>query len=868
MIKQKRIALLGNPNCGKSSLFNQLTGLNQKVGNFAGVTTERRSGRWRTETHRFELVDLPGIYSLYPRSEDEQVALRALLERYFDTFIVVVDANNLRRSLLLLLQLHDLGTPIIVALNMVDEAFRSGYRIAVDELALRLGLPVIATNGRSGEGLELLRKALEELPEEPQSLPRPSIKLPEEGHLEQLAREMNLPNIYWAHLYVQNTGKTYHSSKGQRAKPQTDLKTQGDYAKDSSASLSSKEQQQTDLKTRSNYAKDSNASPPSTEQQQTDLKTRNNYAKDSSASLSSKEQQQTDLKTRSNYAKDSNASPSSTEQQQTDLKTRSNYAKDSNASPPSTEQQQTDLKTRSNYAKDSNASPPSAEQQQTDLKTRNNYAKDSNASPSSTEQQQTDLKTQGDYAKDSNASPPSTEQQHADLKARNDQINKLLKGFDPPSRQTYYRRSEQIDHILTHKVYGSLTFLGILVLIFQGVFAWSEPLMEGIDFAFAILRVEVSAVLPEAAWSRLLTNGVLTGMGGILIFVPQIAFLFLVMGLLEESGYMSRVVSLSDRMMRKFGLDARSVIPLVSGMACAIPAVMSSRGIPQKKERLITILVLPLMTCSARLPVYTMLIGLIFVDEGYWWIFNLQGLVLMGMYLLGIVAALVVAWLLHQFFPSRLRSFLVLELPPYRWPMISNVLRTVYHKSKRFVLEAGQVIIAISIILWALSSYGGKQAYEQHLEETRVADKEVSASDRAMLRLEYSYMGQIGKQIEPLIQPLGYDWKIGIALIGSFAAREVFVSTLAMIYSFGGEEADEKRLRTRLRAQKTSEGTPVFTTAVCVSLLIFYAFAMQCMSTLAVVYRETRSIRWPIFQLIYMSAMAYVTAWIAYTIMA
>ncbi|MCX7637720.1 MAG: ferrous iron transport protein B, partial [Cyclobacteriaceae bacterium] len=392
-----------------------------------------------------------------------------------------------------------------------------------------------------------------------------------------------------------------------------------------------------------------------------------------------------------------------------------------------------------------------------------------------------------------------------------------------------------------------------------------------IDTLFASLSNYLSNNLPEGPLTKLLADGIVPGIGGIVMFVPQIAILFAFISILEESGYMARVVFIMDKIMRKFGLNGRSVVPLMSGVACAIPAILSTRMIDNWKERLITILVTPFMSCSARIPVFTILIALIIPEETVLGVFNLQGLTLMGLYLLGFFAAIGSAWVLKKLLRSAERSYLLLELPPYRMPRWNNVGITIFDKTRSFVVEAGKIILAISIVLWVLSSYGPSsqmkeaemrargEAAELQLAEDELQDK------IAAYQLEQSYAGKIGKAIEPIIKPLGYDWKIGIALLTSFAAREVFVGTMATIYSIGSRADDENTIKSRMQQEINPDtGGPRFTFATGLSLLLFYTFAMQCMSTLAVVYRETQSWKWPLLQLVFMSALAYVSALVAY----
>ncbi|RDK88385.1 ferrous iron transport protein B [Marinirhabdus gelatinilytica] len=426
----------------------------------------------------------------------------------------------------------------------------------------------------------------------------------------------------------------------------------------------------------------------------------------------------------------------------------------------------------------------------------------------------------------------------------------------------------RLDRILTHKFWGYVIFFSILLLIFQVIFDWSSYPMDFIDETFANLSEWVKNTLPPGDFTNLLAEGIISGLGGIVIFIPQIAFLFLFIAILEESGYMSRVVFLMDRIMRRFGLSGKSVVPLVSGTACAIPAIMATRNIESWKERLITILVTPFTTCSARLPVYLIIIALVIPEERVLGIFSLQGLTLMFLYLLGFGAAIFSAWLLNKFLKIRSRTFFVVEMPNYKVPMFKNVAITVVEKTKSFVLGAGKIILAISIILWVLASYGpgdfneASQLVTQQNVSNPLTEEELETKIAAF-KLEHSYIGIMGKAIEPAVQPLGYDWKIGIAIVSSFAAREVFVGTLATIYSVGSEE--EETIKNRMAAEVNPVlGTPRFNFASGISLLLFYAFAMQCMSTLAVVKKETNSWKWPMWQLFLMSAIAYVVALAAY----
>jgi ferrous iron transport protein B len=414
--------------------------------------------------------------------------------------------------------------------------------------------------------------------------------------------------------------------------------------------------------------------------------------------------------------------------------------------------------------------------------------------------------------------------------------------------------------------------MGLLFFLFNAIFSWSAYPMEMIEFIFAKLQELGHEYLPAGQLSDLLLDGVLAGLGGIVVFIPQIAILFAFISILEDTGYMARVTFMMDRIMRKFGLSGKSVVPMIGSLACAVPSIMSARNIENWKDRIITIMVAPLVSCSARLPVYTLLISLVVPEKMVWGFINLQGLTLMGMYLISIVAAVLVAFVMKFILKAKEKSYFIMEMPVYRMPRWGNVLFTMYDKSKTFVFEAGKVIIAISIVLWVMATYGPSErfaeidkkyaAIEAQKDSVQISTLE---RDKSAERLENSYAGILGHAIEPAIRPLGFDWKIGIALITSFAAREAFVGTMATIYSVEGGDENVMQIRDSMRLAKNPEtGLPVFTFATAFSLMLFYAFAMQCMSTVAVVFRETKSWKWPMIQLVYMTVMAYVASLIAY----
>ncbi|MGC4041037.1 MAG: ferrous iron transport protein B [Flavobacterium sp.] len=450
-------------------------------------------------------------------------------------------------------------------------------------------------------------------------------------------------------------------------------------------------------------------------------------------------------------------------------------------------------------------------------------------------------------------------------------INDTLKiGLTVDAENATDLRSK-LDRVLTHKVFGYLIFFSILFLIFQSIFDWSSVPMDFIDATFADLATYTKNQLPPGEFTNLISDGIIPGIGGIVIFIPQIAVLFLFISVLEESGYMSRVVFLMDKIMRRYGLSGKSVVPLISGTACAIPAIMSARNIENWKERLITILVTPFITCSARLPVYAILISLIIPDKRVLGIFSLQGATLMVLYLLGFGMAIFSAFILNKILKLKTKSYFVVEMPNYKLPLFKNVAINIIEKTKAFVLGAGKIILAISIILWFLGSHGPGNDFKnaQKIVEDKVysspqkINPSVIPAQVSEYRLEHSYIGIIGKGLEPVIEPLGYDWKIGIAVVTSFAAREVFVGTLATIYSVEDTD-DDGTIKSKMAADLRDDGTKVFNFATGVSLLLFYAFAMQCASTLAVTKRETNSWKWPMVQLLFMSGFAYVTALIAY----
>ncbi len=661
-IKSKSIsvALLGNPNSGKTTLFNALTGLNQKTGNYPGVTVDKHVGVTKTKTGvKLSITDLPGTYSLYPKSLDEEVACKVLLEKDIDVAVVVTDASNLKRHLFLATQVIDLKIPTVLVLNMIDEAEALGIKINTEELSRLLGITIVCVNSRSGQGTDELKN-----------------KVTEASVSENLFYDVNKSGELGQEGFKNIISKQFEADEAYKSKL---------------------------------------------------------YAFEEMDSL-----------------------------------------------------------------------------------------------------------------------------------YRYNVINYIFtKAVTLPNNATR-SVSDKADKLITHPVLGYGILLLVLFAVFQSIFFIAEFPMTWIENSFSFLMGKMAGALPQGQLNDLLVNGVMAGLSGIVVFIPQIALLFFFIGILEDSGYMARVSFIMDKIFRRFGLNGKSVIPIISGVACAVPSILGTRTISNYKERLITILTIPLMSCSARLPVYTLLISLMVPDDAVLGIFNLKGMILLGMYLLGFVATLATAFILKLIVKTKEKSYFIMEMPVYRMPQWKSIGVIVVEKVKVFLWEAGKIILAVSIVLWFLSSHSPGDAFE------KIEDKYASSvSNPEELKkiqsekLEASYAGWLGKKIEPLIAPLGFDWKIGIALITSFAAREVFVGTMATIYSANDSE-NITSVRQKLVLERDSDGKPKYNMAVCLSLLVFYAFAMQCMSTMAVVYRETKSVKWMFIQLFYMTGLAYTSSFIIY----
>nr|WP_294896484.1 ferrous iron transport protein B [uncultured Pedobacter sp.] len=703
MKNTKRVALVGNPNTGKSTIFNALTGLNQKIGNFPGVTVDKKSGYTKlADGTSLEIVDLPGTYSLYPKSADETIVFEVLSDKqnssYPDVVLVVADATSLKRNLLLYTQIADLGIPVILVLNMMDLAKKSNIAIDIDALAKRLNIQVVALAARKSQGIDELKKAIQFQNSVALQSETITVDAIAPDLIKNISTLLKIDNPYVA-LQIAHQYKNLKYLSKEESQKINDFIIASDFH--------------------------------------------------------SQKAQATETIARYNYINDV-----------------------------------------------------------------------------------------------------------------------LLDSVKYTTVALEENISNKIDHYLTHKIWGFVIFIGILFAIFQSIFAWSEYPMTLIETLFVWLERLGHQFLPSGVLTDLLVDGVLAGLSGVMVFIPQIALLFAFISILEDTGYMARVTFMMDRLMRKVGLNGKSVVPMIGGLACAVPAIMSARTIENWKERMITIMVTPLVSCSARLPIYTLLISLVVPNKMVFGFIQLQGLALMSLYLMSIVSAILVAWAMKFILKSKLKGYFIMELPVYRMPRWRNVGLTMYESVKTFVTQAGKVIIAVSIVLWVLASYGPgdrfakiEAKYNSPSYTSKYSEHQIERL-KSSEKLESSYAGVLGKSIEPGIKPLGFDWKIGIALITSFAAREVFVGTMATLYSVDGNADKMDSVREKMAGAKNAEtGLPVFTVATAFSLMMFYAFAMQCMSTMAVVYRETKHIKWPIIQFTYMLVLAYVASYITYTVL-
>ncbi len=724
------VVVTGNPNCGKTTLFNALTGLRAKVGNYAGVTVERKEGRMlgTPPDGPITLLDLPGCYSLSPKSLDEQISRDVLLHRLAEVpapeaIVVVIDASNLERNLYYATQVIELGYPTLIALNMIDVARNNGHEIDVEQLAQALGVPVLPVVASRGEGVPALRKKILQLKQTvPAGAPRVFCELPAP-----FAREVETLEKLLARDFT-------HRLASLRAEAL--LLVADDTA----------------------------------------------------------------------------------------------------------------LAARTAH-----------------------YA--------------------GEVGPVADAARRRLEHAGIDWRsaaiearyARVTQIHRAVTRETRPNQETF---SDRLDRVFTHKVWGLLIFVVLMALMFQSIFTFAKFPMDALQHGVGWFGGQVGRVLPPGALHSLLVNGVIAGVGAVITFLPQICLLFLFIGLLEDTGYMARAAFLMDRVMSKVGLHGKSFIPMLSSFACAIPGIMATRTIESPKDRLVTILVAPLMSCSARLPVYTLLIAACIPDRRVLGFIKLTGLTMLAMYLLGIVVALCMAWLFKKTLLKGETPMLIMELPPYKRPVLAVTLRHMWDRSRLFLRRAGTVILGINILLWFLATYPRSADIEARFAQQRatVAAQAAESSEAKVTRAEHlvkldkqeagekirhSFAGRFGRWIEPAIAPLGFDWKIGIGIVASFAAREVFVSTMSVVYNVGhtdNPEAITPGLAEILKEQVRPDGTPVYTTLVAVTLMVFYVLAMQCASTVAVVRRETNSWKWPLFQWAYMGALAWVLAFITYQV--
>jgi len=689
----RRVVVVGNPNVGKTTLWNRLTRGRARVGNYPGITVDRQVGRLlggEEGAPAIDVVDVPGAYSLSARSAEEQIALGSVLglggEPPPDLAIVVVDSGQLVRNLYLVLQLAELGVPLVVALNMIDETEDDPPdRRAIEHL---FGAPVVPTNGRTGAGVEQLAKTAPAALEDP---PHPGIEVP-----------------YPAPL-------------------RTDV--------DRVANALPREWRSTVERDRA-------------------------LARWALTSIDEDDELE--------------------------------------GVAPGLRERVLDVRREASGR---------------DL----------------------DLEIIGArYALLDEKAP-----------------GLFTRGGQAPPR---HRASERLDRVLIHPVYGFTVFLLIMGALFQSLFTGADPAIHLVERAIEGLKGLVIAGVPDGFVRDALTEGVIGGVGNVVVFVPQIVLLFLFVGLLEDSGYMARVAYLMDRVMRAMGLHGRAFVPMLSGFACAIPAILATRTMERRRDRLLTMLVVPLMTCSARLPVYTLIIAALFPPTHVFGWVPVQGLLMVGMYFFATTVALGVAAVLGRTVVRGKRVPLILELPPYRVPRLAPTLRMTWDKTRTFLTEAGTVILACTLVLWALLSY----PKPEHVD--RAAPRAIAAQQA----IEASYGGRLGDALEPVIRPLGFDWKIGIGLVGAFAAREVFVSTMGLVYGVGEVDDEATPLRDRMRAETREDGRPAYSPLVGLSLMIFFAVACQCMSTLATVRRETRSLKWPAFLFAYTCALAWTLSFVVY----
>lgn len=725
--ESRRVVLVGNPNTGKSTLFGVLSGMNVRTANYPGVTIEKKVGRLADPHMSIELVDLPGTYSLSPRSPDELVAVEVLTgelpgEPDADLILCVVNVTLLRRNLFLVSQLLELGKPVVVALNMIDAAQSRGLGIDVQRLSENLGVPVFAVSASKRRGIDELREGvIASLKQAPTVVVRKPLPPKFYELCDEFSRRL-------AALAEQRSGSV-ETKMPSRYVIERALLDRGGEA-----------------------------------QRQIDRQLH----------VSAGELLET---------------------------TRAQL--ESELGPLS------ELECDSRYA----------------------WAKQ---------------KTEGVLG---------------------------------PTNDSVHRPTEWLDAILIHRVWGMAIFVGLMFLIFQCIYAWSGIPMDAISALQDHLTAMVEGAIEPGTLRSLLTDGAIAGVGSVLIFLPQIAMLFLFLAILEDCGYMARAAFLVDRIMGLFGLSGKSFLPLMSSFACAVPGVMATRVIENRRDRFATILVAPFMSCSARLPVYLLLIAAFVPTVSYLGgIVSLSGLVLMAMYFVGVVVAIPTVWLLKKTLLRGEAAPFVLELPEYKMPAPAIVLSRVWEACKAFVIRAGTMIFAASIVIWAMAYWPADHSRRHDLQRLlesesadatplQIAQWETELKIESASLLESSILGRIGHAIEPVVRPLGWDWKIGVGAVASFPAREVIIATLGTIYSLGGNVDEESEgLMSAMRDAKWPDGRPVYNLAVALSIMVFFALCAQCVSTLLVIRRETNSWRWPIFSFVYMTMLAYVGALVTYQV--
>ncbi|NOS99660.1 MAG: ferrous iron transport protein B [Phycisphaerales bacterium] len=777
--RTRLIGLVGNPNSGKTTLFNRLTGLRHKVANYPGVTVERREGRMQGHD-AIRIVDLPGCYSLTPRSPDELIARDVLMgwvdgAEPLDGVVVVVDASNLERNLFLASQVAELNLPTLIVCNMMDVVSGRGDAIDLELLSERLGAPVVGTVGSTGVGVDALRSAIDRMVDSTDRSGDEADWQPSESK--------GIGSLSW-----QPPHPTLSPKKGAGK-----AKADGGEGKEAAGGGAE------------NRDKASKGARPAAWHQDERLR-----------------------RTTSEVAQ---------------------LVRDHRLiGPAATDALSLLLLSPGALNREDVAHihlPEACRKTLAAIHERVHAETDGRAS----------------------AFMHAIQARYAWLSRVVDEVQTRA-----PEKVTI---SDKIDRVATHKVWGMAVFAAMMGLIFLSIFSWAEPLMDGIETVMGLMADGVYALLGAGMLRDLLIDGVIAGMGNVVVFFPQICILFLFLALLEDSGYMARAAFVMDRVMAGAGLHGRSFIPLLSSYACAVPAIMATRTIENRRDRLTTILVAPLMSCSARLPIYILMISALFPGNPW-----LRAGIMFAMYALGTVTALLMARLFKRTILKGPAPSFIMELPPYRMPQIGTALRHMWDRSKLFLTEAGTIIVAISVVLWAL-------AYFPRMETNGVAngagspvgrvspaaDEEDAAGVAAIPspvtapgeQLRQSYMGRFGRFIEPLIEPLGFDWKIGIGLTASFAAREVFVATMAVVYGVEDDaDVESSPLREQIRNAAWPDGRKVYTPLVGISLMVFYVLACQCMSTLAIVRRETASWRWPIFMFAYMTALAYAGSFVVY----